>query len=489
MRVLGRDGVLADGDAAEPVERADHLLTSSSGREAPAVRPMRRRADEQLGRDARRASSISCAGSPARSATSTRRREFDEFCEPTTSTRSQSSGKRANRVLAVLRRVADVARRRASQAGKRSRSASTTCRRSRRRRASSGSGRRRGRGRAARACATSLGAGDHVHVLGRLAERALDLLVTLVADEHDVEARAREAARLGVDLRRPAGTWRRSRRGSRSAACARTAGETPWAEKITVAPRGDLVDLVDEDRAALLELVDDVRVVDDLLAHVDRRAALRQRALDDLDRPRRRRRTTRVATASTTSRGPSAAAHSRPARWPRAASGTRGGAGDRAQRAMELVAVRVEHDAQRRRVAARAPRRRARRTPCRPRARRCAAARGGARPPRAADSRRSARCARAGRRGAARRRGSSGRGTAWCPVGPRSSLASTTSPGSSCGSSAPQKPAISSGSRFGDPCAPRAARRGPMPIRSTRAHGAPARTARASTASGASTSR
>jgi hypothetical protein len=31
------------------------------------------------------------------------------------------------------------------------------------------------------------------------------------------------------------------------------------------------------------------------------------------------------------------------------------------------------------------------------------------------------------------------------PVGPRTSLASTTSPGSSAGSSAPQKPAISTG--------------------------------------------
>ena len=46
---------------------------------------------------------------------------------------------------------------------------------------------------------------------------------------------------------------------------------------------GHLVGLVDEDRAALLERLDDVPVVDDLLAHVDRRAVLLQGLLDRLD--------------------------------------------------------------------------------------------------------------------------------------------------------------------------------------------------------------
>ena len=49
-------------------------------------------------------------------------------------------------------------------------------------------------------------------------------------------------------------------------------------------PGRDLVDVVDEHRAAALQLADDVGVVDDLLAHVDRGAALLERALDDLDR-------------------------------------------------------------------------------------------------------------------------------------------------------------------------------------------------------------
>ena len=43
---------------------------------------------------------------------------------------------------------------------------------------------------------------------------------------------------------------------------------------------GHLVDLVDEDRALLLELGDDVDVVHDLLAHVDRRAVVLERLLD-----------------------------------------------------------------------------------------------------------------------------------------------------------------------------------------------------------------
>ena len=43
--------------------------------------------------------------------------------------------------------------------------------------------------------------------------------------------------------------------------------------------------VVDEDRAALLEVADDVEVVDDLLADVDGRAVQVERALDRLDRP------------------------------------------------------------------------------------------------------------------------------------------------------------------------------------------------------------
>ena len=47
---------------------------------------------------------------------------------------------------------------------------------------------------------------------------------------------------------------------------------------------GYLVDLLDEDRTLRFEIAHDVEVVDDLLTHVDRRAVLRERSLDGLDR-------------------------------------------------------------------------------------------------------------------------------------------------------------------------------------------------------------
>ena len=49
--------------------------------------------------------------------------------------------------------------------------------------------------------------------------------------------------------------------------------------------RGRLVLALDEDRAAPLELTDDMDVVDDLTADVDRRAVQLERALDGLDGP------------------------------------------------------------------------------------------------------------------------------------------------------------------------------------------------------------
>jgi hypothetical protein len=47
-----------------------------------------------------------------------------------------------------------------------------------------------------------------------------------------------------------------------------------------VRPLGHLVDVVDEDRAALLELAHDVHVVHDLLAHVDGSPEVLERLLD-----------------------------------------------------------------------------------------------------------------------------------------------------------------------------------------------------------------
>ena len=55
-------------------------------------------------------------------------------------------------------------------------------------------------------------------------------------------------------------------RRSRAAAFSCTAGATPWAEKTTISPSGTCVLLLDEDRTALGEFLDNVLAVDDLLA-------------------------------------------------------------------------------------------------------------------------------------------------------------------------------------------------------------------------------
>ncbi len=120
---------------------------------------------------------------------------------------------------------------------------------------------------------------------GRLPRRAVDLLVTGVADEQDVVVVGGEPDRLLVHLRHErAGRVDRPQR-RRCAACSWTAGATPCAEKMTSAALGHLVGLVDEDRAATFEGLDDVLVVDDLLADVHRRAVVLEGLLDGDDGP------------------------------------------------------------------------------------------------------------------------------------------------------------------------------------------------------------
>jgi hypothetical protein len=47
---------------------------------------------------------------------------------------------------------------------------------------------------------------------------------------------------------------------------------------------GHFVEFLDENRALGLQAIDHIAVVDDLVAHIDRRAVAFERALDDLDR-------------------------------------------------------------------------------------------------------------------------------------------------------------------------------------------------------------
>ena len=60
-------------------------------------------------------------------------------------------------------------------------------------------------------------------------------------------------------------------------------GDAVGGEDHRLVGRGNLVELLDEDRALGLEALDDIAVVHDLVADIDRRAVLSQRQLDDLD--------------------------------------------------------------------------------------------------------------------------------------------------------------------------------------------------------------
>ena len=126
---------------------------------------------------------------------------------------------------------------------------------------------------------------DQLDVLGRLARGALDLLVAGVADQQDVVVLVGEPPRLVVHLgdQRAGRVDRLQLRAPRPPRA--PSGETPCAEKTTVRALGHLVGLLDEDRAARLEVGDHVLVVHDLLADVDRRAVELERLLDGDDRP------------------------------------------------------------------------------------------------------------------------------------------------------------------------------------------------------------
>ena len=158
---------------------------------------MRRRARRGRCRSRRRPGT---RRAPSRSATSTSRTEFDEFARADHEHEVALARDRLHRLLAVLRGVADVVGLGPTRAGNRSRSAPTTSLVS--------STDERGlreegdplgirRPRASRPRRRRSHERDRV---GRLAQRALDLLVAGVADQEDPVALGREPARLGVHL-------------------------------------------------------------------------------------------------------------------------------------------------------------------------------------------------------------------------------------------------------------------------------------------------
>ena len=120
--------------------------------------------------------------------------------------------------------------------------------------------------------------------LGDLAHRSDDLLVAGVTDQDHREAVARVAAGLDVHL----GDQRAGRVDRAQPACLRACvdgGSDPVGREHHRLTLGHLGLVVDEDRAAFLELAHDVEVVDDLLADVDRCAIQRERLLDGVNGP------------------------------------------------------------------------------------------------------------------------------------------------------------------------------------------------------------
>ena len=131
------------------------------------------------------------------------------------------------------------------------------------------------------ASSTSSAVSIRTMLSGRLAGGPFDLLVAVVADHHDRVALGGEAAGGDVDLgdQRAGGVDRAQVAGGGVVVDRR--GDAVGGEDDHLALR-HLGLLLDEDRAALGQLLDHVLVVDDLLAHVDGGAVQLERALDRL---------------------------------------------------------------------------------------------------------------------------------------------------------------------------------------------------------------
>ena len=127
-----------------------------------------------------------------------------------------------------------------------------------------------------------VGGAHDLNMIRRLAERALDLLVALMPHQDDVVVLLRETHGLAVHL----GHERAGRvdRGevAGGGGLVNGRGDAVRGED-DARPLGHLVGLLDEDRAALGQRLDDELVVDDLLAHVHGRAVELEGLFDDVD--------------------------------------------------------------------------------------------------------------------------------------------------------------------------------------------------------------
>ena len=219
-------------------------------------------------------------------------------------------------------------------------------------------------------------------------------------------------------------------------------------------PAGDLVELLDEHRALGLEAPDHVEVVDDLAAHVDRRAEPLEGPLDDLDRPldpgaeRARRRQDHLVAGRPPP--PSARAAAAPGAGTRRPGGRPG----------PCRASRCRPPTGRRPAGGRPGARPTRPTPCRPRVHRSRPARQ-RRPPRTRlgeDTTGPVTTSRPGRRNSVARRSAAGSLRTTVPSVSRSSVATTSCPGARSGSRPPPTPTMATAA----PSARERGQRGPL---------------------------
>ena len=131
--------------------------------------------------------------------------------------------------------------------------------------------------------ASVLGRLDEDDGIGRLPHRALDLDVAGMADQRDLETAAGIAPRLCVHLGDERANGIHDLEAALRALLVDLGRDTVRREDDQLA-FGNLVLGLDEHRAARLEVAHDMDVVDDLVAHVDRRPVLLEQLLDDVDR-------------------------------------------------------------------------------------------------------------------------------------------------------------------------------------------------------------
>ena len=115
-----------------------------------------------------------------------------------------------------------------------------------------------------------------------LAHGAFDFGMAVVADHHHFAAELAHLGHFDVHLGYQRAGGVEDGQAARGRLGAHGARDAVGGKHQRIAGR-DVIELLDEDRALVAQVLDDIGVVDDFVTHVDRRAELLQGALDDVD--------------------------------------------------------------------------------------------------------------------------------------------------------------------------------------------------------------